>query len=133
MVLLSSLADETPEGRSIVALAEERYGLQPVDMPDAELVPFTAQTRMSGIEWQGRSIRKGAADSVRRWVEEQGGDRARRPGARSSTASPRAAARRWWWPRGPRMLGVIHLKDTVKTGHRRARSRRCGPWASAPS
>ena len=73
VVLLSSLADETPEGRSIVSLAEERYGLEPRDMPGAELVPFTAQTRMSGIEWQGRSIRKGAADSVRRWVEEQGG------------------------------------------------------------
>jgi len=73
VVLLSSLADETPEGRSIVTLAEDRYGLVPVDMPDAELVPFTAQTRMSGIEWEGRSIRKGAADSVRRWVEERGG------------------------------------------------------------
>ena len=73
VVLLSSLADETPEGRSIVELAETRYDLTPVDMPDAELVPFTAQTRMSGIEWEGRSIRKGAADAVRRWVEEQGG------------------------------------------------------------
>src|ERR1700674_347280 len=73
VVLLSSLADETPEGRSIVALAEERYGLEPRDMPGSELVPFTAQTRMSGIEWEGRSIRKGAADSVRRWVEGQQG------------------------------------------------------------
>src|SRR5450631_2076627 len=73
VVLLSSLADETPEGRSIVTLAEERYGLTPVAMPDAELVPFTAHTRMSGIEWQGRSIRKGAGDAVRHWVEEQGG------------------------------------------------------------
>src|ERR1700687_857320 len=73
VVLLSSLADETPEGRSIVALAEERYGLETRDMPGAQLVPFTAQTRMSGIEWEGRSIRKGAADSVRRWVEQQDG------------------------------------------------------------
>ena len=73
VALLSSLADETPEGRSIVSLAEERYGLVPVDMPGAELIPFTAQTRMSGIEWEGRSIRKGAADAVQRWVVEQGG------------------------------------------------------------
>jgi K+-transporting ATPase ATPase B chain len=112
---LASLADETPEGRSIVTLAEERYGLTPVDMPDAELVPFTAQTRMSGIEWNGRSIRKGAADSVRRWVEGQGGsvpadlepivERIARSGG-----TPLVVAE------GPRVLGVIHLKDTVKTG-----------------
>ena len=115
VVLLSSLADETPEGRSIVTLAEERYGLTPVDMPDAELVPFTAQTRMSGIEWKGRSIRKGAADSVRRWVEEQGGkipsDLA--PiveGIAQSGGTPLVVAE------GKTILGVIHLKDTVKTG-----------------
>jgi K+-transporting ATPase ATPase B chain len=115
VVLLSSLADETPEGRSIVELAETRYGLTPVDMPDAELVPFTAQTRMSGIEWRGRSIRKGAADSVRRWVDEQGGqtpadldpivERIARDGG-----TPLVVAE------GPKVLGVIHLKDTVKTG-----------------
>jgi K+-transporting ATPase ATPase B chain len=84
-------------------------------MPDAELVPFTAQTRMSGIEWNGRSIRKGAADSVRRWVEGQGGsvpadlepivERIARSGG-----TPLVVAE------GPRVLGVIHLKDTVKTG-----------------
>src|SRR3984893_12045049 len=73
VVLLSSLADETPAGRSIVEFAESRYGLTAVDMPDAELIPFTAQTRMSGIEWDGRSIRKGAADAVRHWVEDRGG------------------------------------------------------------
>ncbi len=115
VVLLSSLADETPEGRSIVTLAEERYGLAAVDMPDAELVPFTAQTRMSGIEWQGRSIRKGASDSVRRWVEEQGGtvpadlepivERIAKSGGTPLVVSE-----------GPMVLGVIHLKDTVKTG-----------------
>jgi potassium-transporting ATPase ATP-binding subunit len=115
VVLLSSLADETPEGRSIVALAQSRYGLQPVDMPDAELVPFTAQTRMSGIEWQGRSIRKGAADSVRRWVAEQGGplpdDLAPIVTGISQTGgTPLVVAE------GPKILGVIHLKDTVKTG-----------------
>ena len=71
--MLSSLADETPEGRSIVELAESHYGQVAEDVPGAELVPFTAQTRMSGLDVDGRSIRKGAADSVRRWVEEQGG------------------------------------------------------------
>src|ERR1700736_3752603 len=73
VTLLSSLADETPEGRSIVALAKDRYHLEAREMPGCELVPFTAQTRMFGIEWEGRSIRKGAGDSVRRWVEERGG------------------------------------------------------------
>ena len=71
---LSSLADETPEGRSIVVLAKERYGLRGRELHGAELVPFTAQTRMSGVEVDGRSIRKGAADAIRRWVEEHGGN-----------------------------------------------------------
>jgi K+-transporting ATPase ATPase B chain len=117
VVLLSSLADETPEGRSIVELAESKYGLRPVDMPGAQLVPFTAQTRMSGIEWEGRSIRKGAADAVRRWVEDQGGqvppDLA--PivdGIASTGGTPLVVAE------GRQVLGVIHLKDTVKTGIR---------------
>jgi K+-transporting ATPase ATPase B chain len=115
VVLLSSLADETPEGRSIVALARERYGLEGRDLPGAELVPFTAQTRMSGIEWQGRSIRKGAADSVRRWAAELGGqappdlapivERIAMTGG-----TPLVVAE------GPRVLGVIHLKDTIKPG-----------------
>ena len=115
VVLLSSLADETPEGRSIVELAETRYDLEPEDVSDAELVPFTAQTRMSGIEWHGRSIRKGAADSVRRWVEEQGGqvppdlapvvERISQDGGTPLTVAE-----------GDTVLGVIHLKDTVKTG-----------------
>ena len=70
---LSSLADETPEGRSIVVLAKERYGLRERELAGATLVPFTAQTRMSGVDLDGRSIRKGAADSVRRWIEENGG------------------------------------------------------------
>src|ERR1019366_9290225 len=69
--MLSSLADETPEGRSIVELAETHYGQVTQDIPGAELVPFTAQTRMSGLDVGGRSIPKGAADSVRRGVEDQ--------------------------------------------------------------
>ena len=70
---LSSLADETPEGRSIVVLAKEQFGLRERDLAGATLVPFTAQTRMSGVDMDGRSIRKGAADSIRRWVAERGG------------------------------------------------------------
>ena len=71
---LSSLADETPEGRSIVVLAKERYGIRERELHGATLVAFTAQTRMSGVDLEdGREIRKGAADSVRRWVEEHGG------------------------------------------------------------
>ena len=115
VVLLSSLADETPEGRSIVALAEERYALTPVPIEGAELIPFTAQTRMSGVEWDGRSIRKGAADSVRKWVAGLGGtpppdlagivDTISRTGGTPLVVSE-----------GNRALGVIHLKDTVKEG-----------------
>jgi K+-transporting ATPase ATPase B chain len=115
VVLLSSLADETPEGRSIVQLAEDRYGLRPHDLPGAELVPFTAQTRMSGIEWDGRSIRKGAADSVRRWVADQGGSNPPElgpivDGIATTGGTPLVVAD------GSRILGVIHLKDTVKEG-----------------
>jgi K+-transporting ATPase ATPase B chain len=115
VVLLSSLADETPEGRSIVKLAEERYGLERVDMPDAQLVPFTAQTRMSGIEWQGRSIRKGAGDSVRRWVAERGGEVPENL-APIVTAISETGGTPLVVAEGNRVLGVIHLKDTVKSG-----------------
>jgi K+-transporting ATPase ATPase B chain len=115
VVLLSSLADETPEGRSIVHLAETQYGLKQRDLDGAELVPFTAQTRMSGIEWEGRSIRKGAADSVRKWAVEQGGTvphelAAIVDGIAVNGGTPLVVAE------GGRILGVIHLKDTVKEG-----------------
>jgi len=114
-VYLSSLADETPEGRSIVELAQNRYGQARSDVSGGELVPFSAQTRMSGIDLGGRRIRKGAAESVRRWVTGQGGtvpaDLApiveRIAG---SGGTPLVVAD------GPRVLGVIHLKDTVKQG-----------------
>ena len=71
---LSSLADETPEGRSIVVLAKERYGIRERELVGATLVAFTAQTRMSGVDFEDRRVRKGAAEAVRRWVEEQGGE-----------------------------------------------------------
>jgi potassium-transporting ATPase ATP-binding subunit len=130
VVLLSSLADETPEGRSVVDLAETRYGLSGFETPGAELVPFTAQTRMSGIEWDGRAIRKGAAESVKRWVTDSGGTVpddlepivtaiSQDGGTPLVVAEGRSVPGRGDEPPGvtePRVLGVIHLKDTVKEG-----------------
>jgi K+-transporting ATPase ATPase B chain len=124
VVLLSSLADETPEGRSVVDLADQRHGLRGLETPGAVLVPFTAQTRMSGIEWEGRSIRKGAGDSVRRWVTDAGGTIptdldpivtaiAQDGGTPLVVAEGRSDGERVL---DPRVLGVIHLKDTVKAG-----------------
>ena len=115
---LASLSDETPEGRSIVILAKERFGLRERDLAgDHEFVPFTAQTRMSGIDFGGRRIRKGAVESVRAWVTEQGGtvpddlDAVAQRIARSGS-TPLAVSD------GPRLLGVIELKDMVKEGIR---------------
>jgi K+-transporting ATPase ATPase B chain len=115
--LLSSLADETPEGRSIVELATTHYGLERRETPDAVLVPFTAQTRMSGVDLDGRQVRKGAADSVRRWVEECGGSVPAAMdtiahGIASEGGTPLAVTD------GTRVLGVIQLKDIVKAGMR---------------
>ncbi len=121
---LSSLADETPEGRSIVVFAKERYGLRERELIGAELVPFTAQTRMSGLDMDGRSVRKGAADSVRRWVEEQGGtvppelgetvDSIAAQGGTPLVVAEGGAPD--GTPRPPRALGVVYLKDIVKPG-----------------
>jgi len=114
---LSSFADETPEGRSIVVLAKERYGLRERELAGATLVPFTAQTRMSGVELDGRSIRKGAGDAVRRWIEEHGGavpeplgplvDGIARDGGTPLVVAENGTA-----------LGVVQLKDVVKDGIR---------------
>lgn len=121
---LSSLADETPEGRSIVVLAKEKYGLrerQQGELAHAEWVAFTAQTRMSGVDVDGRKIRKGAAGSVIAWVEQHGGRVA--PDAHTLTdrisengGTPLLVAVED--ERGARVLGVIHLKDVVKEGMR---------------
>jgi K+-transporting ATPase ATPase B chain len=119
--MLSSLADETPEGRSIVSFAIDRYALTPPEAPEAVLVPFTAQTRMSGMDFlDGRSVRKGAADSVRQLATEEGGkvpielapivEDISRDGATPLVVMDRQNAET------PRILGVIRLKDTVKPG-----------------
>ncbi len=122
--LVSSLADETPEGRSIVDLAVHDFGLTIIEDPNAVLVPFTAQTRMSGMDMSdGREVRKGAADSVRRFVDAQGGafplevlpvvEQVSRDGATPLVVIDRSTAAATW-----RVLGVIRLKDTVKPGMR---------------
>ncbi|WP_327691890.1 MULTISPECIES: potassium-transporting ATPase subunit KdpB [unclassified Streptomyces] len=121
---LSSLADETPEGRSIVVLAKEKYGLRERhqgELAGAEWIAFTAQTRMSGVDVDGRKIRKGAAGSVITWVQEQGGAVAEDADTLSNRISEAGGT-----PllvaveddRGARILGVIHLKDVVKEGMR---------------
>ncbi len=114
---LSSLADETPEGRSIVVLAKERYGLRERELHEGTLVPFTAETRMSGVDLDGRSIRKGAADAIRRWIEAGGGSV---PGGLTEIVGEIAAA--GGTPlvvaSDSTALGVIHLKDVVKEGLR---------------
>jgi len=122
--LLSSLADETPEGRSIVELAQNQDNQNQDKRPepglaDAELVPFSAQTRMSGVNLDGRQIRKGAADSVRRWVTDAGGSIPADLGPvveriAQSGGTPLVVAVSS--PGGPKVLGVIYLKDTVKPG-----------------
>src|ERR1700691_579734 len=126
---LSSLADETPEGRSVVVLAKEKYGLRGRHIPEHEapFIPFSAYTRMSGVDFEGRQLRKGATEAICNFVRERGGtvppdfqdmsDRISRSGG-----TPLAVAN------GGRLLGVIHLKDIVKGGmnERIAQLRRMG-------
>jgi K+-transporting ATPase ATPase B chain len=126
---LASLADETPEGRSIVVFAKQRYGLRERDLKSlgAQFIPFSANTRMSGVDIGERRVRKGAADALRAWVEAQGG---RFPAEVTSLVE--AMARRGSTPlvvaEGPHALGVIELKDIVKGGikERFAELRRMG-------
>ena len=116
----SSLADETPEGRSIVVLAKEKYGIRGRELArhGAVFVPFTAQTRMSGVDLDGRQIRKGAADAIERYVAGSGG--ADRAGAAGSIVDriARAGGTPLVVAERTRALGVIHLKDIVKGGIR---------------
>ena len=114
---LSSLADETPEGRSIVVLAKEQFGLRGRTLEDKgmEFIPFTAATRMSGVNYEGNEIRKGAADSVRTYVEAAGGvfsqecDEAVERIAKVG-GTPLVVAK------DRRVLGVVYLKDIIKSG-----------------
>jgi K+-transporting ATPase ATPase B chain len=126
---LASLADETPEGRSIVVLAKEKYNLRERNVAElgAEFVPFTAQTRMSGVNLNGTAVRKGASDAIQRYVESQGGSFP--PEVRSSVehisrggGTPLVVADK------SKVLGVVQLKDIVKGGikERFAELRRIG-------
>jgi K+-transporting ATPase ATPase B chain len=126
---LSSLADETPEGRSVVVLAKEKYDLRGRHIPEHEstFIPFSAYTRMSGVDFEGRRLRKGATEAISKFVLQEGGhvhadfqemsDRISRTGG-----TPLAVAD------GKRLLGIIHLKDIVKGGmnERIAQLRRMG-------
>jgi K+-transporting ATPase ATPase B chain len=114
---LSSLADETPEGRSIVVLAKEQYGIRERDAHAlaATFVPFTAQTRMSGVDLGTREVRKGAADAVEAYVRTKGGTfpaevKAEVNAVAKAGGTPLVVAE------GPRVLGVVQLKDIVKGG-----------------
>jgi len=114
---LSSLADETPEGRSIVVFAKQAYGLREREIHGAEWVRFTAQTRMSGVNFEGREVRKGAATAVMKWVRDAGGHPTDQvghivDGISASGGTPLMVAEKG------RVLGVIHLKDVVKEGMR---------------
>jgi K+-transporting ATPase ATPase B chain len=121
---LSSLADETPEGRSIVVFAKQRYGLRartPGELSHAQWVEFTAATRMSGVNLDGHQLRKGAASSVAEWVREQGGDVPIELGgivdgisAAGGTPLVVGEVR----DKKASVVGVIHLKDVVKQGMR---------------
>ncbi|WP_433073645.1 potassium-transporting ATPase subunit KdpB [Dactylosporangium sp. CA-052675] len=119
---LSSLADETPEGRSIVVYAKQHHGLREREVTGAAWVPFTAQTRMSGVDVDGREIRKGAAIAVMKWVRDHGGHPTNEVGSivdavSSSGGTPLVVASRTAGEPA-RTLGVIHLKDVVKQGMR---------------
>jgi K+-transporting ATPase ATPase B chain len=114
---LASLADETPEGRSIVVLAKERHGLRERDVTalGATFVPFTAQTRMSGVDLGDRHVRKGAVDALRAYVEAQGGSLGAEVRAATDTIS-KSGGTPLVVADGKRALGVVHLKDVVKGG-----------------
>jgi potassium-transporting ATPase ATP-binding subunit len=114
---LASLADETPEGRSIVVLAKEKYGIRGRELhqPEARFVPFSAATRMSGCDLDGRVIRKGAVDAVSRHVAALGGTVA--PELEQSVLEiARSGGTPLAVSDGPRVLGIVHLKDIVKGG-----------------
>jgi len=116
---LSSLADETPEGRSIVVLAKESYGLRGRELAsqEATFIPFTAQTRMSGVDMDGREIRKGAVDAISKYLAQHGTVLPKEVQAAVETVA-RSGGTPLVVAENRRALGVIHLKDIVKGGMR---------------
>ena len=127
---LASLADTTPEGRSVVVLCKEQFGLRAQevqDFTDAEWIGFTAQTRMSGVDHDGHQVRKGAAGSVFAWVADQGGTVGAEVASEVDAISA-AGGTPLVVADGQRVLGVIYLKDIVKEGiaERFAQLRRMG-------
>ncbi|MDO6415610.1 potassium-transporting ATPase subunit KdpB [Sphingomonas sp. BIUV-7] len=117
--LLASLADETPEGRSIVVLARERFGIRTADLPiDAEIIPFTAQTRISGVKTGGSLIQKGAVDSILKANPGSGQTAAATELRRVTDEIARAGGTPLAVAQDGRLLGAIFLKDVVKAGIR---------------
>lgn len=114
---LSSLADETPEGRSVVVLAKEKFDIRGRDVKNlgATFIPFSAQTRMSGVDFKGKAVRKGAADAIARYVENLGGKFSPELAELVSQVA-RTGATPLVVAEGPRALGVVKLKDIVKGG-----------------
>jgi K+-transporting ATPase ATPase B chain len=114
---LASLADETPEGRSIVVLAKQKFNVRERDIANlgARFVPFSAHTRMSGVDFEGREIRKGSADAIRAWVESKGGSVSREVGEAVDRIA-RSGSTPLVVSDGSKVLGVIELKDIVKGG-----------------
>lgn len=114
---LSSLADETPEGRSVVILAKEQFGIRGRSLSDKQMtfIPFTAKTRMSGVDFDGNEIRKGAADSIREYVLAKGGSY-----SSECDEAVKKIANQGGTPlvvsKNGKILGIIHLKDIVKNG-----------------
>ncbi len=116
---LASLADETPEGRSIVALARERYAVTETPLPaDAEIIPFSAQTRLSGVRTAQFFLQKGAVDAVLRTVPEQADSSAAAELQRLSAEIARSGGTPLAVVSDRRLLGVLHLKDILKAGMR---------------
>ena len=115
---LSSLADETPEGRSIVVLAKEKYGLRGREFAphEAHFIPFTAQTRMSGVDFDGREVRKGAADAIEKYLSSFGKSRSERVARNRRTRSRREGGTPLVVAEDRVALGVIQLKDIIKGG-----------------
>lgn len=114
---LSSLADETPEGRSIVVLAKEQFGIRGRNMNElnANFIPFTAKTRMSGVDYSGNEVRKGAADAIKEYVYEKGGKYSEECN-QAVTRIAETGGTPLVVAKNGKVLGVVHLKDIIKKG-----------------